>query len=282
MEVLQRLAELAGGINLVAVLDIVLVSFVCYQALMLLKGTRAVQLLRGLLILLIIWAVTQPLPAMSWLINKVAFPGVIALLIIFQPELRIALERIGRGRLFGGRLALMQTEAKAEVIAEVAAAALELSERRLGALIAIERDTGLEDVARTGKRLDAAVSAELIATIFSPRSPLHDGAVIVSGTRVTAAACTLPHSLRTDLPASMGMRHKAALGLSERTDAAVVIVSEETGNIGLAFEGNLESGLKKVEVSQRLLDIFQQPAGLTLPGWLIHLPGAGGRDSHAS
>ncbi len=249
---------------------------------MLLKGTRAVQLLRGLLILLIIWAVTQPLPAMSWLINKVAFPGVIALLIIFQPELRIALERIGRGRLFGGRLALLHTEAKAEVIAEVVAAALELSERRLGALIAIERDTGLEDVARTGKRLDAAVSAELIETIFSPRSPLHDGAVIVSGRRVTAAACTLPHSLHTDLPASMGMRHRAALGLSERTDAAVVVVSEETGNIGLAFEGHLESGLKKVEISERLLDVFQQPAGLTLPGPLTRSSEGDERGSDAA
>jgi diadenylate cyclase len=264
METLRRLAEIAGGINLTAILDIALVSFVCYQVLMLLKGTRAVQLVRGLLIILIVWAVTQPLPAMHWLINKIAFPGVIALVIIFQPELRIALERIGRGRLWGGRLSGLWTETKAQVIAEVVAAVSGLADKRTGALIAIERDTGLEDVARTGHRLDAAVSAELLETLFAPRSPLHDGAVIVTGTQIVAAGCTLPHSMRLDLPASMGMRHRAALGLSERTDAAVVVVSEETGSVSLAFEGHLESGLRKVELSERLLDIFQPPSGLGL------------------
>ena len=268
MEALSRLTGMVGSINLSAVLDIALVSFVCYQVLMLLKGTRAVQLVRGLLIILVVWAVTGPLPAMHWLISKIAFPGVIALVIIFQPELRIALERIGRGRLWGARLSVLRTEAKAEVIAEVVAAASELAEKRIGALIAIERDTGLEDVARTGKRLDATVSAELLQTIFWPRSPLHDGAVVVTGTQVVAAGCTLPHSLRADLPASMGMRHRAALGLSERTDAAVVVVSEESGTIGLAFEGHLESRLKKVEVSERLLDIFQPPPGLAMPRFI--------------
>jgi len=248
----------SGGTKLlVNLLDIALVSYLIYRLLLLVRGTRAVSLIKGLLVLIVLLWVTQPLPALHWLVRQVTLPGVIALVIIFQPELRMTLERIGRGGLIGHRVA---AESEAQIINRVTAAAEALATQRYGALIVLERDTGLEDIARTGRRIDAEVSRELLCSLFFPRSPLHDGAVIIRGSRVLAAACTLPHSDQSSLPASMGMRHRAALGITERTDAVVVVVSEETGQIALAVEGELQRNLKRVTLSERLLDLMEARA----------------------
>ncbi len=236
--------------------DILLVYYVAYRVFLAVRGTRGVQLLRGLVVILVLYAVSSPLPTLHWLMRQLLLPGIIAIIIIFQPELRMALERLGRGRLLGGTFSIFEREDQTEVINTVVDAAEELAERRVGALIVLERNTGLVDVTRTGKAIGGRVSVELLCTLFYPHSPLHDGAVVICGNEIVAAGCVLPHSESPGLAASTGMRHRAGLGLAERTDAAVVVVSEETGQISLAVNGQLSPDLGRAELSERLLKLM--------------------------
>lgn len=248
----------AGGPadKLIDVLDILLVSFLIYEVLLFVRGTRTVSLIRGLLLVLVlIWA-TSGLPIFHWLLSRLFLPGVIAIVIIFQPELRMTLERLGRGGPLRRAVAGLSAEQTRRTIREVAAAVEEMAERRIGALIAIERDTGLEDVARSGMRLDATVSAELLHSLFIPSSPLHDGAVVIRGDQVLAAGCVLPQSDAPHLRVSTGLRHRAAVGLTERTDAVCLVVSEETGTVSLAVDGVLVRDLDRVRVAERLQDLI--------------------------
>ena len=248
----------AGGLagKLVDVVDILLVSVLIYEALLFVRGTRAVSLIKGLVfILVLVWA-TSWLPTFHWLLSQLILPGVIAIVIIFQPELRMTLERLGRGGPLRRALTGLGTEEIRRMIREVAAAVEELAERRIGALIAIERDTGLEDVARSGMRLGATVSAELLHSLFIPSSPLHDGGVVVRGDEVLAAGCVLPQSDAPHLRVSTGLRHRAAVGLTERTDAVCVVVSEETGTISLAVDGVLVRDLDRVRLTERLQNLI--------------------------
>jgi diadenylate cyclase len=248
----------AGGLTdkLIDVVDVLLVSYVIYEALLFVRGTRAVSLIRGLIfILALIWA-TSWLPTFHWLLSQLILPGVIAIVIIFQPELRMTLERLGRGAPLRRALTGLGTEEVRRMIREVSGAAEELAERRIGALIAIERETGLEDVARSGMRLGATVSAELLHTIFIPTSPLHDGGVVIRGDEVLAAGCVLPQSDAPHLRVSTGLRHRAAVGLTERTDAVCVVVSEETGAVSLATEGVLVRDLDRVRLTERLQNLI--------------------------
>ncbi|MFQ6132173.1 MAG: diadenylate cyclase CdaA [Armatimonadota bacterium] len=243
----------------IAALDILLVAYIFYRLLLLVRGTRATQLLRGVVIILALYWITTPLPTFNWLIRQMLLPGIIAVVIIFQPELRIALARLGRGRLLGGRLTLFGQQDYTDVINTVVDAAGELAEERNGALIVLERDVGLEDVIRTGKRIDGRVSTELLRSIFFPNSTLHDGAVVVCNDQIVAAGCVLPHSDSPSPAGPSGLRHRAALGLAERTDAAVIVVSEETGRISLAANGQLTPALGRAELSERLLKLFAAP-----------------------
>ncbi len=241
--------------RLVDAVDILLVSFIIYEALIFVRGTRAVSLIKGLVAILLVVSLTRGLPTLHWILSQLILPGMIAVVIIFQPELRMTLERIGRGgplrRVFGG----IASEQTSNMVREVAEAAEELSERRIGALIAIERDTGLQDVARSGRRIGATVSAELLQTIFIPSSPLHDGAVVVRDDEVVAAGCVLPQSDAPHLRVSTGLRHRAAVGLTERTDAVCVVVSEETGAMSLAMDGVLVRDLDRVRLTERLQNL---------------------------
>ncbi|MFQ6099532.1 MAG: diadenylate cyclase CdaA [Armatimonadota bacterium] len=243
----------------IGVLDVFLVAYLIYRLLLLVRGTRAVQLLKGLAVIFALAWITKPLPTLNWLVRQAMLPGIIAIVIIFQPELRMALERLGRGRLLGGRMGLLSPQDQTAVVNQIVAAADQMSRERVGALIAVERRTGLVDVCRTGKPVGGRVSAELLRALFFPNSPLHDGAVVICGDEIVAAGCVLPHSENPNLAPSTGLRHRAALGLTERTDAVAVVVSEETGRISIAVGGTLSPAPDRAQLTNRLTDLLAPP-----------------------
>ena len=232
------------------VLDILAVAVLFYYLYELIAETRALNLIRGLVVYVLVWFVadTLGLRALAWLLGNAATLGVFALIVVFQPELRGLLEHLGRGRLGPGA-------AGAEAVEELVRGVERMAARRLGALIAVERRTPLGEYASTGEVLDARVSARLLETIFTVGTPLHDGGVIVRAGRILAAACVFPLSAREDL-VYLGTRHRAAVGLSEESDALVIVVSEERGTIRVAERGELSGNLTPSELRQRLLEVF--------------------------
>lgn len=245
-------------------LDILVVAFVIYQVLMLIRGTRAVQLVTGLGLLFAAYIVSRwlGLYTLQWLLSYVGLVVPIALLVLFQPELRRMLEQLGRGSvlLVGFTPHGLDREAAIRLVNDVARAARILGSRKIGALIVLERRVGLEDFIETGIRVDALVTVQLLINVFFPNTPLHDGAVIIRGNRLAAAGSLLPLSERPGLIRPLGTRHRAAIGLSEVTDAVAVVVSEETGTISLAVEGRLDRGLTEEELKVRLLALAGLPA----------------------
>ncbi|MDZ4722357.1 MAG: diadenylate cyclase CdaA [candidate division Zixibacteria bacterium] len=231
-------------------LDIVLVAFIIFQVLKLTRGTRSAQIIIGLSLLTImaIGAYWFQLEGLTWLFSNLATFGFIALVIVFQPELRSALASIGQNRL----LRIFVPLEDKQILEQVSYAAVRLAELRYGGLIVIERQTGLRNFAETGKELTAELSSELLVTLFTPYTPLHDGAVIVSGDKIVAAATSLPLTTNIRYRELFGMRHKAGIGVSEVSDAVVVIVSEETSGISIAFEGTFESDIPRSEFRDRL------------------------------
>jgi diadenylate cyclase len=219
------------------VLDILMVAFLFYHVILLVRGTRAAQMFFGLvtILLLNVLAELAQLSALNWILTSLRTVWVVAFLIIFQPELRKALSLVGNAGPFRRLYRLHDTSH----VSEIEDAVANLSRRGLGAIIVLERNTGLRAVAETGTPLDATLSSELIETIFTPPSPLHDGAVIVRGNQIVAAGCILPLSQNPNLERSLGTRHRAAVGLTEETDALALVVSEETRSISLAERGNL-------------------------------------------
>jgi diadenylate cyclase len=249
---------LKDNFRILSLLDIALAAVAIYYVLRLLRGTRAVQLIKGLLILGAIIAFTGllSLSTVNWMLTQALLPGVIALIILFQPELRLALEQIGRGHIFGAGLTALRREQITRLVDELVLSARQLSRERIGALIVIERQVGLNDVIQTGRRVDALASADLLRTIFYPGTPLHDLAAVIRGDRIVAAGCLLPLTERRDVRGLLGTRHRAALGLSETTDAVVIVVSEETGAASVAVDGRLYSNLTPDNMKQRLLQIL--------------------------
>ena len=222
-------------------LQILLVTYALYRGLLLIRGTRAIQVLLGVFLLAIVYGVARLLEftLITTLLSTVFTYGAFAAIVVFQPELRNALAQLGRSRVwrFLGRLE------ESEAAEEIVVAAERLSRRKVGALIAIEREVGLGEYLETGTRIEAKVSSELLATIFTPYSPLHDGAAIVQRGKVVAAGCILPLTQFPVPDRTLGTRHRAAIGLSEETDAIVVVVSEETGQISVAEGGRLDRNL---------------------------------------
>jgi diadenylate cyclase len=238
-------------------IDIVLVAIVLYRVFVMFKETRAVQMLLGLAGLMVASFLSRhfQLFSTSWLLDNFWSFWVLALIVLFQPELRRALTRLGESRLFQG-MTLGAREERSHLIDEVIKAADALASKRIGALIVLERSTGLRHYAELGVPLDAVVSADLLVSLFLPYSPLHDGAAFIRGDRVAAAGCFLPLSRNTQLGRNMGTRHRAGLGLAEETDAVVLIVSEESGRISLAVDGQMESPLDQESLRRRLGDLF--------------------------
>ena len=265
-------------------LDIVIISFVVYRLLLLLVDTRAMQLVKGIFVLGLLAAAARvfELQALSWLLGKSLTALFIAIPIVFQPELRRVLEELGRGQIWQRR----QAQERAEQLAdEVTRALVYLQGQKIGALLVLERATGLKDVWRTAVRLDAEISQELVVSLFWPNNPLHDGAVIVNKERILAAACYLPLTENSNLSRWLGTRHRAALGVTEVSDAMSLIVSEERGEISLGIKGHLSRGLKEKQVRRLLLHYFlareEQRGGLLeqLRRELRELwPGSGGKN----
>ena len=231
-----------ANFNATALLDILVVAAIFFGTSMLLRGTQAESLLRGVLILLVgvgLLSAILPLVAFRWLLGNVVTAAAVAIPVIFQPELRRALEQVGRaGSLFSARQT--SVEIRVQIIDYVCAAAARLSERRQGALIVFERLSGLQEYIDTGVILEGEVSSQLLLTIFWPKTELHDGAAIIRNGKIAAAACVLPLSSGRNLAdRKMGTRHRAALGISEVSDAVCVVVSEETGQIGVTNGGRI-------------------------------------------
>lgn len=256
--------------NLSSVIDILIVAYLMYRLMLLLRGTRAVQLLKGLAVLLVITAFASlfNLYTINWLLGKLMTALVVALPIVFQPELRRALEKLGRGK-FLNHTTFSGDVGQAKIIAEITRSATVLSKNRMGGLIIIERETGLEEHIDTGVKIDGLFTAEFLVNIFVPRTPLHDGAVIIRGDRVTAAACFLPLSENPHLPTDLGTRHRAGIGITEHSDAVAVIVSEETGIISLAVEGELYRRLDESDLSKRLSELLSNRPGHSLLALLL-------------
>jgi diadenylate cyclase len=254
----------------VAVVDVSIVAYVVYRLLLFIRGTRAVQLLKGIVVLFVVAALAQVLhlDATYWLFEKAEVALLIALPIIFQPELRRALEQVGRGRFFAARLPDLGPAGVANLLDELLRAAGILSRNKVGALIVIERSTGLSDVAENGIAIDGIVSAEFLVNIFIPNTPLHDGAVIVRGNRVLAAACFLPLAEAVPLGSDYGSRHRAAVGVTEHSDAVALVVSEETGHVSLANAGKLIRHLDEQTLREMLENLLpEQEASPLLHLW---------------
>ncbi len=248
--------------------DIAVVAFIAYQVLMLIRGTRAVQLVSGLAVLFGAYVVSRwlGLYTLQWLLSYIGLVVPIALLILFQPELRRMLEQLGRGgvSLVGFTPQGLDREAAIRLVNDIARAARVCGSRKIGALMVLERQVGLQDFIETGIRVDAVVTVQLLISIFFPNTPLHDGAVIIRGNRVVAAGCLLPLSERPALGRALGTRHRAAVGITEETDALSVVVSEETGTISLAQERRLSRGLTEEELKVALLGLFGPQVSLGL------------------
>jgi diadenylate cyclase len=259
--VLDQLIELVGGFSVqpVAILDIALTALLIYFLFSLIRGTRAVRLVIGVTVLYVIYVVAQylGLQLLSQILQAGAVVGLLALVVVFQPELRRGLERIGRVGSFGWLFVPGARRSFQKVAAAVALAASELGAQKIGALIVIERDTGLNDTAESGVKLDAQLTPELLETLFTPHAPLHDGAVILRNERVIAAGVTLPLSESGAYQGRLGTRHRAALGITEQTDAVVVVVSEETGGVSLVERGRIVRGLDESRLAGALLDLLE-------------------------
>jgi diadenylate cyclase len=266
---LEAISTALAQLNWRAVGDILVVALIVYWLLTIIKGTTAVMLVRGIVTLLIVGTVLSNvlhLTMLSWLLRNSIPALMVAVPILFQPELRRALEQVGRA---GGFLphapALTHS---AHVVDVVAVAARRLSERRWGALIVLERETGLNEYAETGVDINGTLSVELLLNIFFPNSPLHDGAVIVRDDRLVAAGCVLPLAEAQSSSVHYGTRHRAALGITEQTDAITVVVSEETGRISLANNGRLVANLDEGKLRKVLGILYRPPVGEQLPAWI--------------
>jgi diadenylate cyclase len=256
----QQFFELFKGFRLMDLLDIAIVATVSYKTIQLIRGTRAVQLLKGLVILVVSTKVSEwlGLYTINWILRNAMTVGVWALLIVFQPELRRALEQLGRGKVFITSPILgMGEEEMDKLIDQIAGAAEELSKSNIGALIVLEKQTGLNEYIETGIKISGDVTAELLMNIFVPNTPLHDGAVIIRNDKIMAAGCYLPLTENPNLSKELGTRHRAGLGITEQSDAIAIIVSEETGVISVAKDGKLSRYLDSKTLRTMLKDIYE-------------------------
>ena len=234
-------------------LDILLVAGGIYWLLLLIRGTRAIQILVGLIVLIALTLVSQllELAALGLILERLLEPAVLIIVILFQNDIRRALARVGRG-IFPS----FSNAQEIQVVEEIVRAAGALSQRRHGGLIVLERESNLGDLIEAGVPVDASLSKELLSSIFQPSSPMHDGAVVIQEGRVASAGCILPLTLRTDLPEGLGTRHRAAVGITEETDALVVVVSEETAKISVVLGGEMLRGLDAPRLRVVLRDIL--------------------------
>jgi diadenylate cyclase len=253
-QLLVQLATIVERVGWVEVIDVLLVAVILYQFLRLFRGTQAIQLIVGLVVFVMIGVAASALKLvlLSWLFQNAAPSIVLAIIVLFQPELRRILDQVGRIGHIGRPLGGFSDQQLNRAMLEVVRAAERLSARRTGALVAFEREVGLEDYAATGVRINGDVSSEFLQTIFFPNSPLHDGAVIIRGNQILAAGCLLPLPEEGTVRERLGTRHRAAIGLSLASDALIVVVSEETGVISVVENGRISRNLDPEALRRRL------------------------------
>lgn len=250
--------NIISGVGISDVIDVTIVAFVIYKVLGFIRETRALQLVRGLLILVLITLLSDKfnLYTLNWILRNTMTLGVIALVIVFQPELRRALEYVGRSKFITPQFAQMDKEKVKVITAAIIKAVDFFSSNKVGALIIMERETILNDIAESGTTINAEISTELLGNIFYEGAPLHDGATIVRGDRIYAAGCVLPLTQSKTLSKDLGTRHRAGIGITENSDAIAIIVSEETGIISIAVDGKLSRFLDIKTVEKTLLNIY--------------------------
>jgi diadenylate cyclase len=254
---ISKIHTISEIINLIwkPIIEIGILWFIIYRLFVFIKGTRAVQVLRGIIIIAIIFFLTQQLrfDVINWIFMKLFALSVIAFLIVFQPEMRSGLARIGREKVFGNIITEERT------IEEIAKSAYMLSKKKIGTILAIQREVSLEPYMESGVAIDSNLTSELLNTIFMPNTPLHDGGVIIHGDRIVAAGCLFPLTQNPDVNKLLGTRHRAAIGLSEETDAVCVVVSEETGIISVANAGKLTHDLDRERLINHLRALLYRP-----------------------
>jgi diadenylate cyclase len=263
--------NLQSSVRFIDLLDVMIVAFIVYRVLLLIKGTRAMQMLTGLGILSIGFFLSSALELFTthWLLSHFFDYLVLIVIVLFQDDLRRALTNVGKNPFFSSA----STEAERANVDEIARAASRLAHERIGGLIVLERETGLKNFIETGSKLDAKVQSELIYSIFVPTSPIHDGAVIITGGRIAAAGCFLPLSRDPNIDKRFGTRHRAALGITEDSDAIVVLISEEAGEAHLVKNGKIITDLNESEMIQSLsalLDLSRPNESIPrrMRGWL--------------
>lgn len=236
-------------------IDIALVWYVLYKLIMLIRGTKAIQLLKGIIIVLAVrlFSLFLDLQTLKWLTEQAILWGFLAIIILFQPELRRALEQLGRGSIFS-RTSKSAEETLEQTTESIVKSCSYMAKRRIGAIITVERDTGIDDYAETGIAINGKLTQELLTNIFTPNTPLHDGAVIIRGETIVAAACFLPLSENPFISKELGTRHRAAIGVSEVTDAITIIVSEETGAISVTKNGELRREIELEALHDYLIE----------------------------
>ena len=256
------------------ILDILIVAALIYQLIMLTRETRASDVMKGFLLLIFASLLSSlfGLTAFTWVVNLILNNGVLVLVILFQPELRRILEQLGRGTKIERGQGSLSSDENSRIVSEITQCLTDLSRRRVGALIVFEQRTGLKDVTETGTQLNSDISAPLLENIFEPNTPLHDGAVIIRGNRIMSASCMLSTlSESSAITRDLGTRHRAAIGISETTDAIVLIVSEETGVISMARDGKLIRHLDAAAITDILSSMYHQPQAslfVRLRDWL--------------
>jgi len=250
--------EIFTSIRLLDILDILIIAVIFYKVLMLIRETRAEQLIKGIIIILVALKLSEwaKLYSVNFILKNTVTLGFVALLIVFQPELRRGLEYLGRSKFLSKSIVEIQYEEFLESVDGIIDAIISMSNDKIGALIVMERETGISDIIETGIQIDGNLTSQLLINIFIPNTPLHDGAVIVRENKILAAGCLLPLSDNQNISKELGTRHRAALGMSEDTDAIIIIVSEETGGISVAKDGKLLRFLDKKILRKILIDAY--------------------------
>lgn len=256
---MQYIKDLFINIRLADVFDILIVSFAFYKFFMVIRETRAEQLVKGIVMILVAAKISDllQLHTVYWILEKMMTVGVIAILIVFQPELRRGLEYLGRSRLFSKPFIEVKDEEINNITDEIVEAVASLSRQKIGALIVFERKSNLSEIVNTGTLIDGEVSSGLLINIFIPNTPLHDGAVVIKENMIKAAGCLLPLTDDMYISKELGTRHRAAIGITERTDSLAVIVSEETGVISIADNGKLTRYIDIKTLKEILLEVYK-------------------------
>ena len=255
---LDTLLNIISGFRITDALDIAIVSYITYKILEFIRETRAQQLVRGIIVILAVFFVSDILDlyVLNFLLKNLFTIGVMAIVVLFQPELRRGLEQVGRKNLVANTFRNIDKSKAVETVDNIVEAVEDFSSSRTGALIAIERDTMLTDIIETGVPVDSEITVRMLGTIFYEGTPLHDGAVIIRGDRICAAACVLPLTENKNIGRNVGTRHKAGVGLSEVSDALIIIVSEETGIVSIAENGKIRRFVDGKTIEKILLNLY--------------------------